>query len=135
MKRLCILLTALASPAYAQSTPFDGVWSVTIACPAIADAAGYTLRFPARVTEGDLLGQNQAPGAPGYLRLAGHIQPDGTALLDAQGLVGNPRVALGQVPTLTPYRYAATTRFSGNHGQGNRVTTRPCTLDLTLARS
>ena len=131
MKRLCLLLAALASPARAQSTPFDGVWGVIVACPAIADAAGYTLRFQARVTAGDFLGENGTPGTPSYLHLSGHIHPDGTALLDAAGLVGSPQYALGRVPTLTPYHYTAPTRFTGNHGVGTRTTTRPCTLDFT----
>ena len=75
MKRLVFLLTALASPASAQSGPFDGLWSVVIACPAIDDAAGYSLRFPARVTAGDLVGENAAPGATRLPPSVGPHQP------------------------------------------------------------
>lgn len=123
-------IMALISPAHAQVARFDGVWAVTVSCPAIADAAGYTLRFPARIAGGELIGENGSPGAPGYLRLSGHVQPDGTAMLSADGLVGSPRVAIGRVPALTPYRYTAPTRFTGDHGAGARTSVRPCTLDF-----
>ncbi len=125
-----ILATLWIGPAAAQPTQFDGSWAVTVSCPAVADATGYTLRFPARVMSGNLVGENGRPGDAGYLRLAGHIQPDGTALLAADGLIGNPRTAIGQLPSLTPYRYAAATRFAGDRGTGNRTSVRPCTLDF-----
>lgn len=124
-------VTAFVSPARAQPAAFDGVWAVTVACQAIADADAYTLRFPARIAGGDLYGENGSPGAPGFLRLSGHVQPDGTALLSADGLVGSPRVAIGRVPSLTPYRYSAPSRFTGNRGTGTRTSVRPCTLDFT----
>ena len=135
MPRFCLIpilfmATFWAKSDAAQPAPFDGSWAVTVSCPAVVDAIGYTLRFPARVTQGNLTGENSTAGAAGYLRLAGHIQPDGTALLAADGLIGNPRTAIGQLPSLTPYRYTATVRFAGNHGTGNRTTTRPCTLDF-----
>lgn len=123
-------LAALASPVRAQPSSFDGLWAVVVACPPIADAAGYTLRFPARIAGGELSGENGSPGVPGFLRLTGHVQPDGTALLSADGLIGNPRDAIGRLPSLTPYRYTATTRFTGNHGIGSRTSVRPCTLDF-----
>ncbi|MDT7950750.1 MAG: hypothetical protein RQ966_04520 [Acetobacteraceae bacterium] len=119
-----------ANPVAAQSSQFDGVWGVTISCPAVADATGYTLRFPARVTRGSLAGENGAPGQPGYLRLTGSIQADGSALLEAHGLVGSPRTAIGQLPSLTPYHYTAAARFAGDHGTGNRTSVRPCSLDF-----
>lgn len=129
---LPILLVAIlwCDQSDAQSTPFDGSWAVTVSCPAVADAIGYTLRFPARVTGGNLIGENGSPGDAGYLRLAGRIQPDGSAVLAADGLVGNPRTAIGQLPSLSSYRYTATTRFAGNRGTGNRTSVRPCTLDF-----
>ncbi len=121
---------ASASPVRAQSAAFDGGWAVTVSCPAVADADGYTLRFPARIAGGDLSGENGSPGFPGYLRLSGHVQADGTALLSAEGLVGSPRVAIGRVPSLTPYRYTAATRFTPSRGAGTRTSVRPCTLDF-----
>jgi hypothetical protein len=130
MKYLAAAIIALASPAGAQPASFDGVWAVTVACPAVADAAGYTLRFPARIDRGELLGENGTPGSPGFLRLSGHVQSDGNAVLAAEGLVGSPRVAIGHVASLTPYRYNAPTRFVGGHGTGSRNSVRPCSLDF-----
>ena len=123
-------LMALASPARAQTSAFDGSWAVTVACPAVADSDGYTLRFPVRVAGGDLIGENGAPGMAGFLRLTGHIQPDGVTLLAAEGLVGSPRHAIGRIPSLTPYHYSAATRFTPSHGNGSRTSVRPCTLDF-----
>ncbi len=125
-----VLCTAVAPSAQAETTPFDGAWSATVMCPAVADATGYTLRFPARVSEGQFKGENATAGSAGYLLLVGRIQRDGSALLTADGLVGNPRTAIGQLPTLTPYHYTATVRFAGSAGTGQRTSTRPCRLDF-----
>ena len=78
--------------------------------------------------DGNLVGENGRSGDAGYLRLAGHIQPDGTALLAADGLIGNPRTEIGRLPSLIPYSYTAATRFAGDRGTGNRTRVRPCTL-------
>lgn len=135
MARVCFLPLLVASvlqlgSAAARAAQFDGMWAVTVSCPAVADATGYTLRFPARVTDNSMVGENGSPGEAGYLRLTGVIQADGTALLAATGLVGNSRTAIGQLPSLTPYRYTATTRFAGAHGTGDRTSVRPCKLDF-----
>ena len=130
LTRVIVLAAFAAQPAIAQSASFDGVWNVTVSCPAAGDAAGYTLRFHADVSGGALVGENGTPGLGGYLHIAGRIQPNGNAVLIARGLVGNPRVAIGNLPTLTPYNYTAVVHFDGNHGTGRRTTARPCTLDF-----
>ena len=125
-----ILLTAWAAPALAAS-PFDGAWAVTLVCPQAVDGAfGYTYRFGATVTDGVLHGENGTRGMPSWLALDGRIQPDGTALLSAEGLTGTPEYAVGRVPKMTSYRYRATARFSGTRGTGSRTEVRPCTLDF-----
>jgi hypothetical protein len=122
---------ALAShvlPAAAQGTAFDGMWAATVSCSPEADAAGYTLRFPVRIMNGALSGENGTKGAPSYLLLEGRIQLDGSSVLEASGLVGQPRYALKHVPQLTPYHYTASVQFRANQGSGTRAGGRPCTL-------
>ena len=127
---VAVLMTAWATLALAAS-PFDGAWAVTLVCPQAADGAfGYTYRFGAIVTDGVLHGENGVRGMPSWLALDGRIQPDGTALLAAEGLTGTPNYAVGRVPKLTSYHYRATARFSSTRGTGTRTEVRPCTLDF-----
>lgn len=139
---LCIPLMALLLPGHpaASQTPrapqarqsFDGSWIVVLTCPAATDGArGYTYRFPAQVRDGRLRGQNGTEGSVGWLVLDGAIQPDGTALLTANGVTGNPDFSVGRVRQLTPYSYQVNARFEATRGSGRRVETRACDFDFT----
>ena len=133
LHRLIGLVSLLAAwTVQAQAAgPFDGAWAVTLVCPQAADGVfGYTYRFGAIVTDGVLHGENGTRGMPSWLALDGRIQPDGTALLAAEGLTGTPEYAMGRVPKMTSYRYRATARFGGTRGTGTRTEVRPCTLDF-----
>lgn len=89
---------------------FDGVWNVTVQCPAHEGASGYTLRFPAQVKDAVLSGQFGTPGQPGSLTLTGKIEPDGNASIDARGMTGDPRYAANQLNRGSAYAYRAGAR-------------------------
>ncbi len=129
------LLLAGHDPAHAQAaSPFDGDWAVTIVCEKAADgAAGYSLQFRGHVAGGALVAENGISGDPGYVKLAGQIQPDGSALLSADGLTNAPIYTLGRVAPLTRYHYTVRARFTGNQGVGTRIQARHC--DLQFVRS
>lgn len=119
--------------AVSQTTQrFDGNWAVVLTCPAAEDGAlGYTYRFPAQVRGGQLRGQNGTEGSMGYLVLQGPIQADGTALLTANGVTGNPDYSVRRVRQLSPYSYQVRARFDANRGTGTRIEIRACTLEFT----
>lgn len=108
---------------------FDGTWNVAIVCPLHTDGAlGYTHKFQARVQDGVLRGQRGLEGSPGFLTLSGRINPDGSALLEAYGLTGDPKFAVDRAKDGTPYSFHVTASFEGTHGTGSRVEARVCTL-------
>jgi hypothetical protein len=111
-------------------TRFDGIWNVTVHCPAYGGASGYTLRFPAQVKDAVLAGQFGTPGQPGSLALAGRIEPDGNASIDARGMTGDAKYAANQVGKGANYSYRVEARFDGTRGGGDRTETRPCSLSF-----
>ncbi len=128
-----IAISALAGwtvPGHAAS-PFDGTWAVVVTCPTAADGAfGYIYHFSAAVVDGVLHGENGVRGMPSWLALDGRIQSDGSAVLAADGLTGQPQYSVGRVVKLTPYHYRVNARFGASHGTGTRIETRPCNLDF-----
>jgi len=123
------LLCAAPAPiaAAADAARFDGTWDVSLACePHTVGVKPYTYEFSARVTGGVLHGEHGAKGAPSWLAIDGKIQPDGTALLSANGLTNNPQYSLQHVPPSTPYAYRIAARFGGTHGAGSRIEYRDC---------
>jgi hypothetical protein len=131
MMRSAVLLAAiglvLPMAAHGQSA-FDGAWNVTVTCSPTDTAAGYVLRFPAQVSNGVLVGEYSSQREGAELRIEGNIRRDGTALIRANGITGNPTNSAGRVNRGTPYRYTAETRFTAQSGEGHRRETRPCTL-------
>jgi hypothetical protein len=107
---------------------FDGVWNVTVQCPAHAGAAGYTRQLVAHVKDGALTAQLGQPGQPNSLALSGKIQPDGKASFDARGMVGDSRKAVGGLNQGAAYAYRVDAVFEDGRGTGNRTDDRPCSL-------
>ncbi len=111
---------------------FDGAWNVVVVCePQGTRALGYKLDLVAQVKDGFLRGERLAEGSPGWLRLQGAIQSDGSATLDARGLTDDPKYANG-VAHGTPYAYHVAAQFDANHGSGRRLEMRAC--DLRFAK-
>jgi hypothetical protein len=122
---------ARAQPAAAGATRFDGDWTVTMSCPTNTEksaARGYKRQFPATVKDGMLRGEIGAVDAPGWLRLDGRIDGEGSARLDAHGRTGDPDYAVNQPPPSSPYTFHIEARFDGARGTGRRLETRVCTF-------
>ncbi len=94
-------------------------------------ARGYTLQFFAAVKDGVLHGESGVRGQAASLSLDGAIQPDGTGLLSARGMTGNPDLTTGHLKPGTPHAYQMRTRLDGAHGAGMRVEARPCNAVFT----
>jgi len=109
-------------------TRFDGIWNVIIQCPPHKSADGYNMRFQAEVKDGVLQGQHGVAGEPSSVILKGKIQPDGTAIIDARGVTGDPRNTIKRLAKGSPYSYRVDARFDEMHGSGERVEVRPCSL-------
>jgi hypothetical protein len=123
-------LAAVSPPARPRdATRFDGVWTVTVQCPAHAGAAGYTKRLVAHVKDGALNAQQGTVGQPNSLMLSGTIQPDGKASFEARGAVGDSRNAAGALSRGSGYVYRVDAVFEDTRGSGNRADdVRPCRL-------
>ncbi len=124
------LLAVAAARADPAAEAFDGAWTTVVACSASGGALPYTYEFSSTVTQGVLHGDRGVKGAPGWLRLDGHISPDGSATLAAHGLVGKEWAATGHLPPGTPYRYRIEAKFSNAAGTGYRVSGRTCKISF-----
>jgi class 3 adenylate cyclase len=118
--------------AAADGARYDGTWSVTVVCAPAEGASAYKLELVAQVKDNFLRGEQGADGKPGWLRLQGVIQPDGSATLDAQGLTGDPKYNLKGVAQGLPYAYVVAAHFDANRGTGRRLELRAC--DLRFAK-
>jgi len=105
---------------------FDGSWSATISCGGASGARGYSLVLNGRTTNGTIVLTKGTPGQPDYLIMQGRIGGDGTAMLQANGIVGNPIYATNNAMSGTQYTYAVRARFEGSHGTGERLGARSC---------
>ena len=110
---------------------FDGNWDVVVICPAEPNGANaFTLRYKAEVKNSIIHGQYGTKDQPGSQSIDGQIEPNGTAMLTASGLVGNPEVAYKQKRENHPYNYKVSARFEGNKGTGSRQQDRSCTFSF-----
>jgi hypothetical protein len=125
----------LATSSGRSSKDFDGRWAITFICEDVPDgnkiAKGYTLNFFTDVQDGKLTGQDGKIGQPGYLSLVGVIMADGSAEIDANGLIGNPQSALGRVNPGSPYSYHLRGTFTPTSGKATRIGVRPCEATFT----
>lgn len=122
---------APASPA--ATGRFDGVWNITVDCAKAADGAlSYTRGFRAEVKDGVLSGEQGIEGNPGWLRLGGRIQPDGTAKLEARGVTGDPKFSARNAPRGTPFGYQVAAQFENARGSGHRLQLREWDRECSL---
>jgi hypothetical protein len=84
----------------------------------------------AEVKNGVIHGQYGTKDQPGSQSIDGQIEPNGTAMLTASGLVGNPEMAYKQKRENHPYNYKVSARFEGNKGTGSRQQDRSCTFSF-----
>jgi len=89
------------------------------------------LNFFSDVKEGRLTGQDGKIGQPGYLSLVGIIKADGSAEIKVNGLIGNPKLAVGKAISGTPYYYHMRGTFTPTSGKATRIELRPCEATFT----
>jgi class 3 adenylate cyclase len=119
----------VTSGATASAARFDGAWNVNVDCAATPDGAlGYRLDFVAQVKDGFLRGDHGAEGTPGWLRLEGAIQTDGSSKLEAHGLTGDPKTSINAVARGLPVTYHVAAQFDASSGSGKRLELRTCNL-------
>jgi hypothetical protein len=127
---LTLGMSAAAQPA-GDARRFNGTWEVRLVCSVTSDGAlGYTYVFPATVSDGHLHGQYGTQGQANSVTYDGTIQPDGRAIISANGLTGDPLHNVGRVPNGVPYGYHFTAQFEGTHGHGKKTEIRPCDVDI-----
>lgn len=120
-------------PAVAAGARFDGQWSVAMTCPNSGSSTTYSWNFNVSIQGSVLHGQHGSPGQPNYMTLDGKLQDDGSAVLTARGLTGNPNYTAGRVAEMTPFVYHVDAMFGATSGQGKRIETRPC--NFTFSKS
>ncbi len=135
MRVLFVAILALGTRAVAQPPGddhrFDGTWIVSLLCGPTPDGAlGFTSVFPATVRDSHLHGQYHTLGHAPSLTYDGQIHPDGSAIIAADGLTGNPRESVKGVQRGYPVHYHFRAQFSGAHGFGKRTEIRPCDIDF-----
>jgi hypothetical protein len=130
---LVVVLTMTLLGQKAIADTFDGTWSVTLKVPDNKDATGvvargYVFHFPAEVKNGDLHGERGNRGVAGWFEINGKIEPDGTAVLHADGITGAEEYNLfdgtaGTAHTRSgkPYKYTVNAHFKGQRGTGKRM--------------
>jgi TolB-like protein len=112
---------------------FDGTWDVTLVCPRHTDGAlGYSYQFVAQVKDGVFHGQYGTTGIAPFVVLDGEINPNGSAIISANGLTGDPKYNVNRTQKNISYSYHIDASFAGSRGTGKRIETRIC--DLTFVK-
>ena len=129
---LITIMFAVSTLLFAQNTKaastdrtFDGTWSVTVDFheyknPDGSMARAWVKHFAAEVENGVLHGELGTRGAPDWYELIGKIEADGTAMLRATGVTGNPAYTADTTHPRSgvPYEYQVIARFDVRHGTG-----------------
>ncbi len=130
------LLVCASGYAQTEAGKFDGKWMTTLTCPAKGKTEGYTIKMPSVITNYQFRGEHGAAGQPGYLLLEGKIAVDGTAKLNANGIVASRKYGTGIFTSEgTDYSYKVNAQFQEAQGSGMRdagrgIVGRPCTFEF-----
>ena len=129
--------TPQAARAGGQSSPhFDGKWLTKLTCPPKGSTEGYTWQFAGVIQNSNFRGEHGTAGEPGYLLIEGKIAEDGSAKLEATGIVASRKYARGVLAHKgEDYSYNIKAKFQDTEGTGTRdvglgVIGRPCTFDF-----
>jgi hypothetical protein len=133
--KMVVLLVFLPSAVYAGNVArFNGAWDATLNCPKSPDGAkAFSFEFDVQIKDGVLLGEHGTEGQPGWMRLGGPINDDGSASLIAEGITNLSEYAINHAQKGTPYKHAVSAQFGAKHGTGKWITVRTCdfTFDKT----
>lgn len=133
---LVIGVLAFAAKGNSVGDSLDGNWMTTLTCPAKGNTEGYTWKIPSTITGGQFHAERGTAGQPGYLVIDGLIAADGSAKLNANGIVASRQYARGLFAhSGADYSYTVKAHFKGDTGSGVRdaglgIEGRPCTFDF-----
>jgi len=142
---MCVAAALLiASAAFAQkeaggasSTRFDGQWLTKLTCPPKGNTEGYTWQFDSAIQNSNFRGERGTAGEGGYFVLEGKIGADGSAKLEASGIVASRKYARGPFAHKgEEYSYKIKAQFQDTEGTGTRdeglgIVGRACKFDFT----
>ena len=140
MRTSALFLSVLAFvllPASIAADRFDGNWQTKLTCPARGNTEGYTWQFVSVIKDGALHAERGAAGEPGYLQIEGKVAQDGSAKLNAKGIVASRQYARGIFTGKGDgYSYGIKAQFKDTQGSGTRneglgVVGRPCTFEFS----
>jgi hypothetical protein len=116
----------------AAGGPFDGNWSVNLACSKYGEGDGFNWQFSAQVRGGHFAGKYVNPSdSENYGVLTGTINAGGDAVLTMNGKTGSPAYNIHHEGLHTKIHYTATAHFDGSSGTGKRLEQRPCDFIFT----
>jgi len=134
----------MSSVAFAQkeaggssSARFDGKWLTKLTCPPKGNTEGYTWQFDSVIQNSNLSGERGTAGEGGYFTIAGKIAADGSAKLEASGIVASRKYARGVLAHKgEEYGYKVKAQFKDTEGTGTRdeglgIVGRACKFDFT----
>jgi hypothetical protein len=84
------------------------------------------------VKDGVFHGQYGTTGIAPFVVLDGEINPNGSAIISANGLTGDPKYNVNRTQKNISYSYHIDASFAGSRGTGKRIETRIC--DLTFVK-
>jgi len=128
-----LLLTQATSLAVER---FDGNWVTKLTCPPKGSTSGYTWEFPATIQNSNFHGERGKAGEPGYLLLEGKIAENGSAKLNANGVVASRQYARGVFAHKgEDYSYDVKADFKESEGSGVKseglgIVGRTCTFEF-----
>jgi hypothetical protein len=135
--KLLIICALILIPGIAVAAdPFDGNWQTTLTCPAKGNTDGYTWKFVSVIQNGAFRGERGTAGEPGYLLVEGKIAGNGSAKLNATGIVASRQYARGVFAHKgEEYSYDIKAQFKETAGTGVRneglgIVGRPCTFEF-----
>jgi TolB-like protein len=107
---------------------FDGTWDVILDCFPQDKTLGYTYKIVSYVKDGVFHGQYGMDSIAPCLALDGKISPDGSAVILASGLAGDPKYNNYNYRKGAPYSYHIDATFSASRGTGSRLGQRICNV-------
>ena len=125
--------TAPPAAAPQANNRFDGAWQALIACEKAEDgAAAWSRAFPANVSNGRFSGGWEARDRrDSSMSFEGPIASDGSMTLTVTGFTGPPDYSVRRVVQGTQVAFHIVGRFVGDHGEGQRIELRRCTLNVS----
>jgi len=134
---ICSVAFAQKEGGGSASTRFDGKWLTKLTCPPKGNTEGYTWQFDSVIQNGNFRGERGTAGEGGYLLLEGKIAADGSAKLEATGIVASRKYARGTFAHKgEEYGYKVKAQFQDAEGTGARdeglgIVGRACKFDFT----